>query len=145
MTLKMKIKKARPNADIMLPFPCYATPGSSGLDLHAAIDGPITISGIAIIPTGICIELPPGYEGVMRPRSGLASQGVFSILGTIDNDYRGEIFVILHVVTPGGITIQQYDRIAQLVVQKVERVEVEVVEFLSQTQRGGGGFGSTGK
>jgi len=132
-----------------LPLPAYATAGSSGMDLRAAIDGPMEFAPMqrALVPTGIRIELPQGYEAQVRPRSGLAIKQGFTCLntpGTIDADYRGEIQVILVNLSGQPQTIQSGDRIAQLVVQKVERVEWIPVAGLSDSERSDGGFGSTG-
>lgn len=132
-----------------LPLPAYATAGSSGMDLRAAIDGPMEFAPMqrALVPTGIRIELPQGYEAQVRPRSGLAIKQGFTCLntpGTIDADYRGEIQVILVNLSGQPQTIQPGDRIAQLVVQKVERVEWIPVAGLSDSERSDGGFGSTG-
>lgn len=132
------------------PLPAYATSGSAGMDLRAAISEPILLAPgeWRAIPTGIYIELPSGYEAQVRPRSGLARDYGITLLnspGTIDSDYRGEIQAILinlgkapFVVTPGM-------RIAQLVIAPVVQVEWELVEELSATPRGAGGFGHTGK
>jgi dUTP pyrophosphatase len=128
----------------------YATEGAAGLDLAAALDAPIELrpGQTARVGTGLAIELPPGHEGQVRPRSGLAAHHGITVLnapGTIDEDYRGEVQVLLvhlgaapHVIRPG-------DRIAQLVVAPVVRVRVEEHDALAPTARGEGGFGSTGK
>lgn len=130
--------------------PRYATTGAAGLDLSAALDAPLTIApgAHAMIPTGWAIAIPAGYEGQVRPRSGLAARHAVTVLnapGTIDDDYRGECRVLLvnhgrepFVVEPGA-------RIAQLVVAPVTRVAIQVVEHLDDTERGEGGFGSTGR
>ena len=129
----------------------YQTAGAAGLDLVAAPEGgqPLKIGpgGRILVPTGISIALPPGHEGQIRPRSGLAlKEGVTCLNspGTIDEDYRGEVKVLLVNHGEGEVTIRPGDRIAQLVVAPVARVEVAVVPTLSETQRGTGGFGSTG-
>jgi dUTP pyrophosphatase len=132
-----------------LPAPARATPHASGFDLRAAVDTPVVLQGgeRALVPTGISIAIPPGFEGQVRPRSGLAARhgiGVVNAPGTIDADYRGEIAVIL--VNLGGepFTVQRGDRIAQLVIAPVPACELQEVTELDDTSRGIGGFGSTG-
>ncbi len=120
------------------------------MDLRANIAKPITLKSLerAIVPTGIFMELPVGYEAQVRPRSGLAAKKGISVLnapGTIDADYRGEVGVILVNLSSEDFTIENGERIAQMVIAKHERAEWEVVESLSNTARGTGGFGSTGK
>ncbi len=132
-----------------LPLPAYATEGSSGLDLMAAIAGPLTIApgGRALVPTGIKIALPEGFEAQVRPRSGLARKHGVSVLnapGTVDADYRGEIGVILINLGQEPFTIQRGDRIAQLVIAAHAQARWSVVEVLEDSARGAGGFGSTG-
>lgn len=132
------------------PLPEYATEGSAGMDLRANIEAPVTLQPMerSLIPTGLFIELPPGYEAQVRPRSGLAIKQGLTCLnspGTIDADYRGEIKVILINLSREAQTIQTGDRIAQMVIQRVERVGWETVENISSTERGVGGFGHTGK
>jgi dUTP pyrophosphatase len=140
-TLKVKLLRAGAQA------PRRATPGSSGLDLFACLDAPLDLSqDVTLVPTGIATEAPPGYDLQIRPRSGLGRQGVDIILGTVDSDYRGEIFVNMR--TFGSTTtfrIEPGDRIAQLVVARVEDVEVIEVGELSDSERGAGGYGSTGR
>jgi dUTP pyrophosphatase len=133
-----------------LPLPSYATPGSAGLDLLAAIDKQIRLlpGNIAAVPTGIAIALPDGYEAQVRPKSGLAlcyGVTVLNAPGTIDSDYRGEIAVIL--VNHGRIPfpIERGMKIAQLVVSPVTRIEWCETAALDETERGAGGFGSTGR
>ena len=131
-------------------LPQYATPASAGVDLKAAIKEAITLAPLerSIIPTGLKIALPEGYEAQVRPRSGLAAKHGITVLnspGTIDADYRGEIGVILVNLSQTSFTIQPEERIAQLVVAKYEQIQWEETEELSQTNRGAGGFGSTGK
>ena len=127
-----------------VPVPAYATEGAAGLDRCAATPGTILPGQIVRVPTGMCVEIPLGYEGQVRPRSGLASQGVVAILGTIDSDYRGEIHVLVENRGLKPVAIEPCMRIAQLVIAPVARVEVEVVEELSPADRGAQGFGSTG-
>ena len=132
------------------PLPSYATEGSSGMDLRADIEGDIILQPLerSLVPTGLFIELPLGYEAQVRPRSGLAlKQGITCLNspGTVDADYRGELKVILINLSHESQTISKGDRIAQLVIQKVERVMLMQVEELKPTVRGEGGFGHTGK
>ncbi len=132
------------------PLPAYATSGSSGMDLRAELKEVLTIEPLqrTLVPTGLFIEIPEGYEAQIRPRSGLAiKQGITCLNspGTIDADYRGEIKVILINLSQETQVIYPGDRIAQMVVQKVERVEWEQVDSLTTTTRDSGGFGHTGK
>lgn len=132
-----------------LPLPTYATPGSSGLDLAAAVpeDVPVAPGARAIIPTGFRIEIPPGYEGQVRPRSGLAANHGISIPnapGTIDADYRGELKVILINLGQQVFTVSRGQRIAQLVISPVTRAQLEESETLADSDRSDGGFGHTG-
>ncbi len=133
-----------------LPFPAYASAGAAGLDLAAAVDQSLTLNPDhrALVPTGIAIALPEGYEGQVRPRSGLALKHGITVLnspGTIDGDYRGEVQVILANLGTEPVTIRRGDRIAQLVIAPVTRVEIERVADLLESERGAGGFGSTGR
>lgn len=135
--------------DVGVPLPAYQTPGAAGLDLHAALDHPVTLAPgeRRAIPTGLALELPPGHEGQVRPRSGLALRhgiGMVNAPGTIDADYRGEVAVLLVNHGDEPFVVEPLARVAQLVVAPVTRVEVALVEALGDTQRGGGGFGSTG-
>lgn len=132
------------------PLPQYATEGSSGMDLRAFINEVVELKPLerVLIPTGLFIELPNGYEAQIRPRSGLAiKQGItcLNTPGTIDADYRGEIKIILVNLSNEIQSVHSGDRIAQMVIQKVEHIEWESAELLEQTQRNAGGFGSTGK
>jgi dUTP pyrophosphatase len=132
-----------------LPLPTYATAGSAGMDLFAAVETEVTIQPLetVLVPTGYSIELPEGYEAQVRPRSGLAIKSQIGILnspGTIDSDYRGEIRVILTNFGRHPYTVKRGDRIAQLIVQRYARVQWEEVGKLSETRRGEGGFGHTG-
>tara|TARA_Y200000002_G_C22166472_1_gene449284 strand:+ start:108 stop:545 length:438 start_codon:yes stop_codon:yes gene_type:complete len=131
-------------------LPSYATKASSGVDLKAVVDTPVTLEPLErrIIHTGLKIALPEGYEAQIRPRSGLAARYGITVLnspGTIDADYRGEIGVILINLSNTSFTIQPGDRIAQLVVAKFEQIDWLPMDELSDTKRGEGGFGSTGK
>lgn len=130
-------------------LPSYETIASAGMDLRASLTEPVMLSpmGRAIIKTGLFIELPIGYEAQVRPRSGLAAKKGVTVLnspGTIDADYRGEIGVILVNLSNEAFTVENGERIAQLVIAKHERAEWEEVEVLTETTRGEGGFGSTG-
>lgn len=134
------------------PYPCpaYATPLSAGLDLKANIAEPIVLQPLqrVLVPTGLYIALPPGYEAQVRPRSGLALKHGITVLnspGTVDADYRGELRTILVNLSDQPFEIVPGERIAQLVVARHEQVEWEEVEALDSTERGAGGFGSTGK
>lgn len=142
----MKVKIVN-KSGFQLPF--YATELSAGMDLKASIQTPIELDTLerAMVPTGIYIELPAGYEAQIRPRSGLAAKHGISVCnspGTIDADYRGEIKVILVNLSKEKFTINPGERIAQMVIAKYEKIEWEEVEQLSETDRGAGGFGSTG-
>lgn len=130
-------------------MPHYETLASAGMDLRANITKPITLKSLerAIVPTGIFIELPVGYEAQVRPRSGLAAKKGITVLnapGTVDADYRGEVGVILVNLSKEDFTIENGERIAQMVIAKHERAEWIQVDSLSETDRGAGGFGSTG-
>ena len=132
------------------PLPGYATEGASGMDLRADLTKPLLLKSLErkLVPTGIFIELPAGYEAQVRPRSGLAiKQGItcLNTPGTIDSDYRGEIKIVLINLSGGDEIINPGDRIAQLVLQKVEKIAWEEVTILTETARNEGGFGSTGK
>ena len=131
------------------PLPKYSTPQSAGMDLRAFIEEPLTIRTLdrALIPTGLYIEMPEGYEAQVRPRSGLAIKHGITVInspGTIDADYRGEICVELVHLSNTPFTINPGDRIAQLVFSKCEQAELVEVEELNNTERGEGGFGHTG-
>ena len=132
-----------------LPLPAYASAEAAGLDLPAAVDAPLSIAPNARVrvPTGIAIALPPGYEAQVRPRSGLAFEYGVTVLnapGTIDADYRGEVFVLLANLGERAFTVTRGMRVAQLVVAPVARVAWRATDTLPATTRGGGGFGSTG-
>lgn len=131
-------------------LPQYATEASAGLDLRANIDSPLTLNSLerVLVKTGLFIELPIGYEAQVRPRSGLAFKNGVTVLntpGTIDADYRGEIGVILVNLSNTPFVIEDGERVAQLVIAKHEQAEWVLVEELAETERGAGGFGSTGK
>ncbi len=132
------------------PLPAYESLHAAGMDLRANLDKPITLNPLqrTLVPTGLHIELPIGFEAQIRPRSGLAFKHGLTLLnspGTIDADYRGEIKVILINLSDQAFTIHHGERIAQMIVSKHESVQWENVEILSETHRGEGGFGHTGK
>jgi dUTP pyrophosphatase len=132
-----------------LNLPKYATEHSAGVDLEAAVDAPITLKPgeRQLIPTGLAIALPPGYEAQIRPRSGLALKNGVTVLnspGTVDADYRGEIKVILANLGNEAFTVERGMRVAQMIVARHEHVAWQVVDKLDETTRGAGGFGSTG-
>ena len=148
----MKIRIRRLPSARDLPLPSYASPGSAGFDLRAAVDGEVALrpGERLLVPTGLALEIPPGWEGQVRPRSGLALRhgiGIVNAPGTIDSDYRGEVGVILINLGEAPFGLKRGDRIAQLVISRVEPVEWEEIEetgALGESARGGGGFGSTG-
>jgi dUTP pyrophosphatase len=132
------------------PLPAYATEGSSGMDIRAFINETVVLQPLerALIPTGLFIELPQGFEAQIRPRSGLAiKQGItcLNTPGTVDADYRGEIKIILINLSNEIQSVNNGDRIAQMVIQKVEKIDWSLSIELEQTERSTGGFGSTGK
>lgn len=131
------------------PLPAYQTEGSAGMDLRASIAEPITIPplGRAVVPTGVFLELPRGYEAQIRPRSGLAARSGVTVLnspGTIDSDYRGEVCAILVNLSADDFVVRDGERICQMVVCRHATAELTPVEALGETGRGQGGFGSTG-
>ena len=148
-SIKLKIKRISDKfSDIPLPF--YATEGSSGMDVRAALDKPVSIEPgkVKLIPTNLSVEIPFGYEIQMRPRSGLAAKhgiGLLNSPGTIDSDYRGEIKVILFNFGEEPFDISSGDRIAQMVIGKVYKAAIEETDLLEESMRGAGGFGHTGK
>lgn len=140
--MKLNIKKLHPDAVI----PSYGSEGAACFDLHA-IEDVRSVFGRAIIATGLAVEVPPGYEMVVRPRSGLAfKRGVHAFAGTIDSDYRGEVKVLLMTDSSScAFDVARGERIAQATIQPVLRVEFNEVSELGDTARGAGGFGSTGQ
>ena len=146
-TIKVSFTRFPHNKD--LPLPTYATAQSAGMDLAAAIDAPVSLapSAISVIPTGLAVALPAGYEAQVRPRSGLAAKNGITVLnspGTVDADYRGEVGVIAINLGQDPITISRGDRIAQMVIAPVVQASISEVTELSATKRGSGGFGHTG-
>jgi dUTP pyrophosphatase len=141
--------RLRPDLDADIPLPRYMTPQASGMDISAAVDVPLTLEmrAIALVPTGFAMALPEGYEAQIRPRSGLAVKhgiGLINSPGTIDADYRGEVKIALINLGDRPFVIQRADRIAQMVIQRICRVQLAVVEDLAPTARDSGGFGHTG-
>jgi dUTP pyrophosphatase len=150
MTVTIKVRRLPRSAD--LPLPAYETEQSAGMDLRAAVaeDAPVTLQpgARALIPTGLAIALPPGFEAQVRPRSGLALKHGITCLnspGTVDADYRGELAVILVNLGQEPFVIRRGERIAQMVIAPVTQGVFAEVETLDDTARGAGGFGSTGK
>jgi len=134
---------------VEVPLPSYQTPGSAGMDLHAALTEPVTLQPgeRRLIPTGLALAIPPGFEAQVRPRSGLALKhgiGMVNAPGTIDSDYRGPVGVLLVNLGQEPFRIDPLARIGQLVLAAVERAEIDLVDTLDTTARGAGGFGSTG-
>lgn len=148
MTL-LRVKRTGP---IEVPLPAYQTEGSAGLDLCAALAEPVTLAPgeRRLVPTGLVLEIPPSFEGQVRPRSGLALKhgiGMVNTPGTIDSDYRGPVGVILVNLGQAPYVVEPLARIAQLVIARFERVTIDLAEAaaeLGTTERGGNGFGSTG-
>ncbi len=146
-SVRVRVKRLPGSYDI--PLPSYETAGSAGMDLRAAVRGDTVIrpGEIALIPTGIAVALPRGYEGQVRARSGLALKhgvGMVNAPGTIDSDYRGEIRIIMINWGKEPFIVRRGDRIAQMVIGRAFRAELEVVEDLEPTPRGDGGFGHSG-
>ena len=145
------LKVARTERGKDLPLPAYASAGAAGIDLHADVQpgdvGMMVLpKEIRVVPTGIMVEIPPGYEGQIRSRSGLAFKlGVVAFPGTIDSDYRGEVKVLLFNHGFDALMVKRGGRIAQLVIAPVARVQIEETVALGETERGAGGFGSTGQ
>ena len=147
--IEIKFKRLRKELN-HIPLPSYATKGSAGLDIYAAIEKPITLpnGAIEMVPTNISVEIPDGYEIQVRPRSGLAAKhgiGILNSPGTIDSDYRGEIKIIIINFGKEDFVIQPAERIAQLVVSKVYTAKFSETKELNNTSRGEGGFGHTGR
>lgn len=145
-TIILKILKL--NEDVTVP--CYQTEGAAGMDLCAFLEQPVTLKSLErkLLPTGLKIEIPHGYEAQIRPRSGMSIKHGITLVncvGTIDEDYRGEVCVPVINLSTEEFTINNGDRIAQMIIAPVTKAKIEVVQELSDTQRGEGGFGSTGK
>ena len=145
----MRVRLRRLPGALDLPLPEPASPGSSGYDLRAAVAAPLPLAPgeRAAVPTGLALEIPPGWEAQVRPRSGLALRHGITVAnapGTIDSDYRGEVKVILVNLGAEPFTVERGERVAQLVFARVERIEWEESAALADSARGSGGFGSTG-
>ncbi|HXG38814.1 MAG TPA: dUTP diphosphatase [Bacteroidota bacterium] len=144
------VKISRVNRNVAdLPLPRYATEGSAGMDICAAVDGEVVIAPgeTMLIPSGFSIELPVGFEAQVRPRSGLAAKhgiGILNSPGTIDSDYRGEVKILLTNFGSKPFTVRRGDRIAQMVIHRYAHVDWQEVAALNGTERGAGGFGHTG-
>lgn len=146
-TVSVQVRRVRANSDLELPK--YQSELAAGLDLRADLEAPLTLKPLerTLVPTGLSLAIPPGFEGQVRPRSGLAAKQGLTVLnapGTIDADYRGEVKVLLVNLSSEVVTLQRGDRIAQLVVAAVTRATLLEVSELSETARGSAGFGSTG-
>jgi dUTP pyrophosphatase len=146
--MQVRVRVQRVGA-IEVPLPAYQTAGSAGLDLCAALPEPVRLEPgeRRLIPAGLCLEIPPGYEGQVRPRSGLALRHGITVLnspGTIDSDYRGELGIVLINHGAVAVEIAPLDRIAQLVIAPLATAQFELAMSLSDTGRAGGGYGSTG-
>jgi dUTP diphosphatase len=144
------IRRVRGETDSDLPLPRYMSPHASGMDLHAAVDTDLTLSPqeIALVPTGISVAIPPGFEGQVRARSGLACTHGLAVInapGTIDSDYRGEMKVGLINLGKSPFVIHRGDRIAQLIITRVYRIDWDLRAELDDTVRNDGGFGHTGR
>src|ERR1039457_2069998 len=148
---KINIKIVRINKEyVNIPLPEYSTEGSAGMDIRAAINEPliIKIGEVVIVPTNLSVEIPQGYEIQVRPRSGLAAKhgiGILNSPGTVDSDYRGEIKIVLINLGKENFTIQKGERIAQLIISRVFRADLNEENLLNESKRGTGGFGHTGK
>jgi dUTP pyrophosphatase len=149
MTTIPKLRLRRVGA-IQVPLPAYQTPGSAGLDLCAALPEAVQLAPgeRRLIPTGLSFEIPEGHEGQVRPRSGQALKhgiGIVNSPGTIDSDFRGEVGIVLINHGQEPYVVEPLSRIAQLVITRVEQVQIEEAESLTETGRGAGGYGSTGR
>ncbi|MFP3870457.1 MAG: dUTP diphosphatase [Syntrophobacteria bacterium] len=147
--LHIPIRRVRADTDEDLPLPLYMTPRAAGMDLFAAVDEPLTLQPreIVLVPTGVALALPEGFEGQIRARSGLASSHGIAVInapGTVDSDYRGEVKVALVNLGNKPFTISRGDRIAQMVITRVYRAHWVVRETLDETERNERGFGHTG-
>jgi dUTP pyrophosphatase len=147
MNAKLRLRRTGP---VSVPLPSYQTPGSAGLDLCAALTESIRLEpgDRRLIPTGLVFEIPEGHEGQVRPRSGLALKHGISIVnspGTIDSDFRGEVGIVLINHGREPYVVEPLSRIAQIVIARVEQVEIEEADSLTETSRGAGGYGSTGR
>lgn len=147
---QLKCRRVRPDGDGDIPLPRYMTDGAAGMDLCAAVSGERVLppGEVVLVPTGFAVAVPPGYEAQIRPRSGLAVRNAVTVVnapGTIDADYRGEIQVALINLGRHPYTLLRGDRIAQMIIAPVARVDVQEVDQLDDSARGDGGFGHTGR
>ena len=145
----IKIQRLRPATDSDIPLPRYMTPHSAGMDICAAVENDLTLEkgDISLLPSGFAIALPPGFEAQIRPRSGLAVKhgiGLVNSPGTIDADYRGEVKIAVINLGRNPYTFKRGDRVAQMVIQKIYRAQLQQVLQLDETSRSNGGFGHTG-
>lgn len=145
----LQFRRLRPQKDSDIPLPRYMTPGSSGMDISAAVTDDVTVlqGDIAMVPTGFAVAIPQGYEAQIRPRSGLAARhgiGLINSPGTIDADYRGEVMLPVINLGKAPYTIRRGDRIAQMVINRIYQMEIKLVRLLDETDRNTGGFGHTG-
>lgn len=146
----VKFLRLKPDADSDIPLPRYMTPRSAGMDICAAVEKEVILEHgeILLIPTGFAMAIPEGFEAQIRPRSGLAVKygiGLINSPGTIDSDYRGEVMIPVINLGKRSYAIHRGDRIAQMIINRVYRAELEVAEQLDETDRNTGGFGHTGK
>jgi dUTP pyrophosphatase len=145
----IQVLRVFPDRDLDLPLPAYLSSGAAGMDLTAALEGEVALAPgeIRLIPTGLALAIPEGFEGQIRPRSGLALKHGITLInspGTIDSDYRGEIGLPLINLGPRPYTIRRGERLAQLVIQRVYRANLQETDHLETTERGQGGFGHSG-
>jgi dUTP pyrophosphatase len=143
MEVRVAVKRVRAEAHL----PMYATPGAAGLDLYTCVDSPTEIprGAGALLPTGVAVAIPAGYVGLVRDRSSLAVQGLHTVAGVIDSDYRGEVMVAIRNAGQAAATVQPGQRVAQILIIPCPRALVEELDELPATERGSGGFGSTGR
>jgi dUTP pyrophosphatase len=144
----LRVQRLEPERDADLPLPRYMTPGAAGMDVVSAEDLRIPPGARALVPTGLAFEIPDGFEVQVRPRSGLAWRSGLTVLnapGTIDSDYRGEVRVLVVNLGKEAVEVARGERVAQLVLAPVLRASVVTVDALGPSERGGGGFGSTGR
>ena len=143
LKLHLSIKRLKAGARL----PQYATTGAAGLDLYACLGEPLSIppDGVSVIPTGLAMAIPDGHVGLIRDRSSLAVGGLHTVAGVIDSDYRGEVLVAVHNAAPWDRVVQPGERVAQILVLPCPAMDVVEAEDLSATERGSGGFGSTGR
>lgn len=143
MQPELAVKRLRPGAAV----PTYATPGAAGLDLVACLDSRLLVEPgqTVLVPTGLAVAIPPGYVGLVRDRSSVALAGLHTVAGVIDSDYRGEVMIAVHNAGAAQFTIRPGDRVAQMPLLECAQAAVSEVEELPPTERGAGGFGSTGR